>query len=500
MTTTTEVSTDLIAAIDLGSNSFHMILAREDNGRFQILEKRGSKVQLAAGLDNSGLLSHEAQQRGLNCLREFAQYLQGMDASRVSILATNALRQARNRQQFIDQAEAILGYPIEIIAGREEARLIYLGVAHTLNEDIGQRLVVDIGGGSTEFIIGQGFEPLQLESLQMGCVAYTQRFFPDGLISEQRFDAAVAAAGRELQSIQANYQRLGWDIAIGSSGTIRAAVQSVHDYGWESEGISSASMRKLRAHLLALRCTDDIDLPGVKYERRQVFIGGLAILQAVFDTLQLEHMLYSDGALREGTLWNMVGRADSEHVRLRTVQDLAQRYQVDGAQAQRVQQTALHLFEQVRAVWQFDNSHKQMLSVAAELHEMGLSIAHTGYHKHGAYILENSDLLGFTRQSQAKVAVLVRTHRRAIESDTFASIVPAAQPVMMRLARILRIAATLHRARGAIEIPPPQIHVVDEQVHVQLPAQWLQQHPFIAQDLADEIGYQQQMGWQLSVA
>jgi len=267
MTDTQGTPDDLIAAVDLGSNSFHMVIAQEFQGEIRTIEKRGQKVQLGAGLDSAGILSEEAQQRGIDCLREFGQRLQGMDGSRISVLATNALRAARNRKEFISRAEEVLGYPIEVIAGREEARLIYLGVSHTLADDAGKRLVVDIGGGSTEFIIGERFEPLALESLHMGCVSFTRRFFPDGAITEERFNDAVSAASQELLNIESNYKKLGWVNVVGSSGTIRAAEQALVENGWEAEGITASGLKKLRKQMLQYATVDDVALPGVKPER-----------------------------------------------------------------------------------------------------------------------------------------------------------------------------------------------------------------------------------------
>lgn len=500
MTDTTTAGSELIAAVDLGSNSFHMVLAREFQGEFRVLEKRGRKVQLAAGLDENAILSEEAQQRGLECLREFAQFLQGMHGSRVSVLATNALRAARNRQQFIERAEQVLGYPIEVIAGREEARLIYLGVSHTLADDAGKRLVVDIGGGSTEFIIGERFEPLALESLHMGCVSYTKQFFPDGVITGARFGEAVAAASQELQNIDTEYKKLGWHSAVGSSGTIRAAEQALQENGWETEGISADGLDKLCHHILSFACTDDIDMPGVKPERRQVFIGGLAILKAVFNTFGLQRMQYSDGALREGALWDLVGRSAHEDVRQRTLQALAERFHTDVAQAQRVQETARQLLAQVNNTWQLDAGWGKWLLWAAQVHEIGLSIAHNGFHKHGGYLLEHADLLGFTRQGQAKLAALVRSHRRKMLPEYFAPLPDGVRPYVIRLACLLRLAVILNHSRGAHPVPVPALQAGPDGLHLLLPDGWLAAHPLTARDLADEIKQQRQVGITLTVA
>jgi exopolyphosphatase / guanosine-5'-triphosphate,3'-diphosphate pyrophosphatase len=499
MSDTSAQAGELIAAVDLGSNSFHMVVAREFLGEFRILERRGQKVQLAAGLDDAFILSEDAQQRGLECLREFAQRLQGMDPSRVSVLATNALRAARNRQQFIERAEEILGYPIEVIAGREEARLIYLGVAHTLADDMGNRLVVDIGGGSTEFIIGERFEPKALESLHMGCVSYTRRFFPDGLITEVAFENAVSAARQELLNIETGYKRLGWQNVVGSSGTIRAVEQTLAEYGWLADGITPAALKKLRKQTLQFATLDDISLPGVKYERRQVFIGGLAILCAVFDTFGIENMVYSDGALREGALWDIFGRSSHEDVRQRTVQSLKDRFFVDDEQAARVRTTALELFDQVRESWQLDESVADWLGWGAELHEIGMSLSHSGFHKHGAYLLQHADMLGFTRQGQAKLAALVRCHRRKLSLGEFGTISSVRRDAMIKAARLLRLAVILNHSRGAHPVPVPQLTATGNDLLMQLPQGWLEEHPLTARDLEAEIGFQRDAAMTLQV-
>ncbi|MCY0965668.1 exopolyphosphatase [Parathalassolituus penaei] len=500
MTDTSAPAGDLIAAVDLGSNSFHMVVAREFLGEFRILERRGQKVQLAAGLDDKFQLSEEAQQRGLECLREFGQRLQGMDPRRVSVLATNALRAARNRQEFIDRAEEALGYPIEVIAGREEARLIYLGVAHTLADDLGKRLVVDIGGGSTEFIIGERFEPKALESLHMGCVSYTKRFFPDGRITEAAFEDAVAAARQELLNIETDYKKLGWQNVVGSSGTIRAVEQTLSAYGWLSDGITASALKKLRKQTLQFATLDDVNLPGVKFERRQVFIGGLAILVAVFDTFGIENMVYSDGALREGALWDLVGRSDHEDVRQRTVQSLKERFFVDQEQAELVRTTALELFEQVRGSWGLDENFAGWLGWAAELHEVGLSLSHTGFHKHGGYLLQHADMLGFTRQGQAKLAAMVRCHRRKLAVTEFARITSSRRQQILHITRLLRLAVVLNHSRGAHPVPTPAARVQGDELILNLPEGWLEAHPLTARDLQIEVQFQRDAGMALTIA
>lgn len=488
----------LIAAIDLGSNSFHMVVAQQFQGEIRILEKRGQKVQLAAGLDKNNYLSKQAQERGLACLREFAQRIQNMDASCLSIFATSTLRLAENRDEFIDQAEAILGHPIEIISGREEARLIFLGVSHTLSDDMGKRLVIDIGGGSTEFIIGKRFEPLLLESLHMGCVAYTKKFFPKGEITEERFKKAVSAAKQELQKIEKEYKKLGWKSVVGASGTMRAAVNTCVGNGWDLESLSKQGLKRLRKKILQFSHIDEVNLAGVKPERRQVFIGGLAIICAIFDTFNVDELNYSDGALREGTLWDLIGRNSHENVRERAIKALIERFHIDVQQGNQVARSANLIFEQVKSELQLDENWQSWLNRAAQLHEIGLAISHSKFNKHGAYLLEHSDLLGFTCLGQSILAVLVKTHRRKLSLSEFDAFKGEQRKKLIAVARILRIAVVLNHSRGAHVVAEPQAWVKGDCLCLSFPEGWLDHYPLTASDLSQEADYQKSAGLKLS--
>src|SRR5690606_2828927 len=341
----------------------------------------------------------------------------------VRVVGTNALREARNRAEFIRRAEAILGHPVEVISGREEARLIYLGVSHSIAHLNGKRLVVDIGGGSTEFIIGQCFEPLLRESLEMGCVSYTQRYFRDGRITQARYAQAYTAARLELMSIEQGLQRMGWEASLGASGTIRAVGLAIKGAGLGNGEVNSEGLVWLKRRLLKQGEVEKIDFDGVKPDRRPIFPAGLAILEAVFDALGLQRMEHSEGALREGVLNELLGRHQHGDVREHTLCSLMERYHVDQEQARRVESKALEALEQVAAAWQLDQEwHRELLSWAARVHEVGLDIAHYHYHKHGAYLIEHSDLAGFSRQDQTMLALLVRGHRRNIPLDRFAEL------------------------------------------------------------------------------
>ncbi|WP_263143903.1 exopolyphosphatase [Pseudomonas sp. RIT-PI-AD] len=489
----------LIAAIDLGSNSFHMVVAKADHGEIRILERLGDKVQLAAGIDEQRQLSEEAMQRGLDCLRMFAQRMAGMPEGAVRIVGTNALREARNRGEFIRRAEEILGHPVEVISGREEARLIYLGVSHSMPDAQGRRLVADIGGGSTEFIIGQSFESLQRESLQMGCVSYTQRYFRDGKITPARYAQAYTAARLELMGIEHSLRRLGWQEAVGASGTIRAVCLAIKAGGHGNGEVNGEGLAWLKRRLFKLGEIERIDIDGVKPDRRAIFPAGLAILEAIFDALDLKHMTHSEGALREGVLYDLLGRHHHEDVRERTLSALMERYHVDLEQAARVETRALEGLAQVAADWGLnDEWHRDLLVWAARVHEIGLDIAHYHYHKHGAYLIEHSDLPGFSRQDQLMLALLVRGHRRNIPKDRFAEFGKEGVK-LMRLCVLLRFAILFHHIRGTQEMPQVRLKVSAHSLEVLFPSGWLEANPLTRADFAQEAEWLKRIDFTLSV-
>ncbi len=489
----------LIAAIDLGSNSFHMVLARTDGGNLRILERLGEKVQLAAGIDENRLLTEDAMLRGLNCLSRFAQMVSTLPAEAVRIVATNALRVARNRADFIHRAEAILGHQVEVISGREEARLIYLGVANTVPSIAGHRLVVDIGGGSTEFVIGQGGESLLRESLQMGCVSFTRQFFPDGRITQTRFAQAYTAARLELMTIENGLHQLGWQEAMGSSGTIRSVGQAIAAGGSGNGEVSRDGLAWLKRRLLKTGEVDKIDLEGIKPDRRSVLPAGLAILEAAFDALELTSMNCSEGALREGVLYDLIGRHHHEDVRERTLSDLMTRYRVDRSQAARVEAKALEAFDQVREAWSLDEElDRELLSWAARVHEIGLDIAHYHYHKHGAYLIEHSDLPGFSRDDQQTLALLVRGHRRNIPKSRLQEL-GADSPRLVRLCVLLRFAILFHHIRGPQEAPATRLMALDSSLEITFPEGWLAAHPLTLADFGQEAGWLARIDFTLKV-
>lgn len=481
---------DTIAAVDLGSNSFHMIVAQRDNGELKIVDRLREPVRLAGGLDAKQRLTEEAQSRALACLERFGQRVRSLAPGAVRAVGTNTLRKARNGAGFIARAQAALGHPIEIISGVEEARIIYLGVANSLAGNGGRRLVVDIGGGSTELIVGEGFEPLHLESLYMGCVGMSRLYFPNGRIKKDGMRGAELAAALELQPVEESFRNLGWNAVTGASGTVRAVRDVVVAAGWSESGITPESLQMLRAAMLDSGDVASLKLKGLADDRRPVFPGGVAILIAVFEALGIERMLVADGALREGLLYDLLGRIRHEDVRERAVDAVAARFHVDTSHGRQVEHTARRLLAQVADAWALqDEGAAQMLAWAARLHEIGLVIAHSQYHKHGAYLLANSDLPGFSRRDQALLAVLVRGHRRKLRLSEFEAVPEWLRQSALRLCVLLRLAVLLHRSRSQLQLPPVTLTVTKSGLHLHFPAGWLDDHPLTRADLELEAGY-----------
>ncbi|HNQ76890.1 MAG TPA: Ppx/GppA phosphatase family protein, partial [Pseudothauera hydrothermalis] len=400
--------------------------------------------RLAAGLGPDKMLDQAAQLRGIDALRRFNERLSGFPSDSVRAVATNTLRVAKNAPSFLRQAEQALGFPIEVIAGREEARLIYVGVAHSLPDPHKRQLVVDIGGGSTEFIIGKSFEPQLLESLYMGCVSYSLNFFPDGRIDKRNLKDAELAARRELQAIAHPYREVGWERAVGSSGSAKALADILEQNGFSDSGITREGLERLRAALLRAGSMDRLELAGLRADRRPVLLGGFSIMSAVFKEFDLQRMVFSEGALRLGVLYDLLGRYHHHDLRDATVASFMARYGVDRRHADEVADTALYLLGQLDAERaQPDHPDARFLRWAAMLHEIGISVAHSSYHKHSAYILGNADMPGFSRMDQGRLARIVLAHRGKLER--VAALDPASPDWL--LIACLRLAVVIHRAR-----------------------------------------------------
>lgn len=493
----------LLAAVDLGSNSFHLAVASLDHGVIRVQHSLSEKVQLAAGLDDDKLLSNEAIERGLACLARFQQQLAGIEPQRLRVVATNALRVARNARVFVKQAEQVLAHPIEIIAGREEARLIYVGVSHALAAS-GQRLVMDIGGGSTECIIGIGHDPLRTESLPMGCVSYSQRFFSDGRLSSLRLERAVAAARLELAPFAKSYRQLGWQSATGSSGTMKAVLQTAQLLGLNDEQgrLTYAGVLALFEHIQTCRTMQDIQFPGLKDDRKPLMPAGISIVRALFEAFKIDALDYADGALREGVLYDLVERNHSDgDVRDRTIVATQQRLGLDQQFAQRVAVTAEQLAQQVRIPLGLNDEDLWLLQRAAQLHEVGLSIAHSGYHRHGAYVLLHGDLPGFAQPEQEALSLLVGGHRRRLRAEQVSDLLAAGGDRLLSLCLLLRLSVLLHHSRSREELPDVVLSCPSPH-HWQLrfPKGWLATHPLTRADLAQEVEYYRHLMLNLDTA
>lgn len=477
---------DMVAAIDLGSNSFHMIVARMDGqGGFTMLDKIKEMVRLRGGLDDKGHLNEDKQREALACLHRFGERIKHLPAENVRIAGTNTLRSMKDSEDFIAQANEALGHEISIISGNEEARIVYLGVSHTLSNDHGKQLVIDIGGGSTEFIIGKDFEPIKLESLNFGSVSATQRFFADGQLNKENWKQANIALRLEIMPIQKAFRSGNWKRAIGSSGTIKATRKIIQELELEKFGLSLVALYYIRDRMIASKSIANIDLPGLIPERLPVYAGGLAVLIAVFEGLLLESMTVSDGALREGLLYDLMGRIHHEDVRSRAVDQLQQRFNIDTEQSDRVKQTGLHFFKQLRKQWELPKSSKKLLGWAADLHEIGMSITHNKYHLHGAYILDYVDMSGFSRKEQHWLSVIVQTHRRKLNHGIFDSLPHAEKRIVKRLSILLRLAVLLHRLRLDQEVLPSASATFNS-LHLSCDKSLLEQRNLLLADLQRE--------------
>jgi exopolyphosphatase/guanosine-5'-triphosphate,3'-diphosphate pyrophosphatase len=460
----------LLAAVDLGSNSFHLAVARLDHGQLRLVTTLSEKVQLAAGLDDKERLTEEAQERALACLARFAQHLQGVEPRHLRVVGTNALRVARNARAFAGRAEKILRHPLEIIAGREEARLIYVGVSQTLAGQ-GRRLVVDIGGGSTEFIIGDGHEALATESLHMGCVSYALRFFGDGSLGSRALDRAVTAARQEILGIKEQYQDLGWTAAVGSSGTIKAVQQVQLQMGLAAPDgrITRQGLEEVRRLVLKCSHVREIDLPGLKDDRKAV-------------------------------LHDMLGRFRREDIRETSIAAMQSRYRADLAQAGRVEASAAELFRQVAPHLVLNEDEGMLLRWAARVHEIGNAISHSSFHKHGAYLLRQSAMPGFSRQVQEHLALLVGNHRRKLKAEQYNEIMEAGGLTLLRLVALLRLAVLLHHSRSREDAPAVRLLVSDGmKFELLFPSGWLAAHPLSQEDFAGEAEVFAGIGLKLAI-
>ncbi len=487
-----------LAAVDLGSNSFRLEIGYLDHGQIQRTEYLKETVRQGNGLDENRNLSRQAMQRGWDCLARFGERLAGFRKFQVRAVATQTLREARNRDEFLARATQILGFPIDVISGREEARLIYQGVAHLLPQSNERRLVVDIGGRSTELILGHAYEARAMESFRVGSVAWSMRYFPDGVFTAQAFETAEVAAKAVLDEALNTYRPDAWEVAYGSSGTVGAVSDVLMEAGWPEGLVTRDGLDWLLERLLKAQSADKVRLEGLKEDRRAVIGGGVSVLRAVFDLLSLREMHVAQGALRHGALYDLLDReheqTDQRHA---SVTRLASKFSVEQTQAQRVSKAARHLFRQVAGEFSAGEMerHLRKLGWAAHLHEIGSLISHSDYHKHGAYILDNADAAGFTMPELHRLSLLVLGHRgklRKLEVDF-------EDDVFVRQLLALRLAVLLCHARRDPDLQGLTLQVdAPHSLSLSCRHGWREAYPQSAHLLHEELTAWQKTPWTLS--
>jgi len=488
--TTESLPFDVLATADLGSNSFRLQISRLVEDQLYTLDSMKDTVRLGAGLGPDKVLDDATQERALACLARFGERLRGFSPAQVRIVGTNTLRVAKNSAAFIARAEALLGFPIEIIAGREEARLIYLGAAHSLPATRERRMVVDIGGGSTEFILGSQYRALETESLPLGCVSYTLRFFADGKLGKNQFRDAILAARNEIQRIRTTFKPEEWQLAVGTSGTARSLrdILEINDYS--AADITREGLDSLHQELLRRGLIKNLNLNGLKSDRAPVLPGGLAIMIAVFEELGVSKMTVAEGALRDGVLYDLMGRHREHDMRDTTVSQFCRRYHVDAAQAGRVLGQAERLFRMVSGT-ALDQSWLKLLQWAARLHEIGLSIAHTAYHKHSAYILQNADMPGFSKREQNLLADIVLGHRGDV-----GKLLPCLHDQALWQAIVcLRLAVLFFRSRHDVAMPGTlELKAIPNGFALTIDGEWLKSSPLTTSAIRQEVSLWKNIG------
>lgn len=477
---------ELLAAIDLGSNSFHMVVARFEHGEPRVIDRLRDSVRMAAGLRSDGTLEPERRAAALACLARFGQRIAGLPGARVRAVATNTVRRLASPQSFLSAAEVALGQPVEIVSGREEGRLIFLGASHDLPVSRDNRLIIDVGGGSTEFIVGRGLSPQLTESVQVGCIASTLRFFPGGKLTRKRWQRARREIGILMQQFAEEYRETGWNETYGSSGTAKSIGAVIQAMRFSDNGITPAAIASVREAMLLQGQIATLKLPGLADDRASTFAGGLVIFDAAFEALGIERMQVCESSMREGLLWDLIGRAGGSDPRAGSIDALASRYAVDRAQMRRVEATALALFDQVAKPWKLGPECREWLSWASRAHELGLAIAHSQHHKHGGYILRHADLAGFSRQEQQLLAAIVEAHRRKPDKALLTALPLRYRSLARYSTALLRLAVLFRRSRRAEPMPAMRLAATRNRLRLAIPADWLDQHPLTEADLEQE--------------
>jgi exopolyphosphatase/guanosine-5'-triphosphate,3'-diphosphate pyrophosphatase len=476
-----------------------VIVVKVVNDQLRVVDRIRERVALAEGLDSDGRLTDEAMARSLACLERFGQRLAELPRGAVRAVGTNTLRRARNSDEFIDRGTAALRHEIEVISGKEEARLVYLGVARSLEGQTGRRLVVDIGGGSTECILGEGYEVELSNSMFMGCVGYSRRYFPDGVIDAESLERAEVAARLQLRAIEKQYRSRGWEHCLGSSGTCHAICEILEKAGWSDHGVTRQGLKQLGRALLRAGHVDDIAFEGLAEERAPVLAGGYAILSALMKAFRVDVMDPASGALREGVVHDLLGRMRHHDARDVTVGHLERRHEVDVAQSARVEAEAVGMFEQVAGAWGFDaESDLPFLRWAARLHEIGLTVSYSGYHRHGAYIVEHGDLPGFSRHGQRILALLILCHRRRLRHELFGSLRDG-DTTWLRMCVLLRLAVRFHRTRSDSAGVSVRLEPIDGGLELDFTETDLDDLPLLSADLELEARRLKDAGFKLKI-
>lgn len=487
----------LYAAIDLGSNSFHMLVIRETSGQIQTLDRIKRKVRLAAGLDRQNHLSEEAMQRGWQCLRLFAERLYDIPPQQVRIVATAALRTATNSAYFLRIAEDILGFPVNVISGEEEARLIYQGVAHTTG-GAKSRLVVDIGGGSTELITGNDSSASLLFSLPMGCVTWLENYFSDRTLNANNFYQAELAAKNNLKHITERIKHQGWQVCVGASGTVQALQEIMVAQGMD-EQITLDKLQQLKERAIQCGKLEELEIEGLTLERALVFPSGLSILIAIFESLNIESMTLAGGALREGLVYSMLNLPVENNIRQRTIQAIQRQYMIDTKQASLVCQTTNNFCQQLQQSWDINETMSELLYWASQIHEIGLSVEFKQSAQHAAYLVNNMDMPGFTPAQKKLLAALLLNQTNQLNLQVLAEQNALSQQQAIRLVRLLRISILLCRSRHPDLIPDIRLENNGEQLSFNIAKVWLSQYPLQAENLLQESRWQSYSHLPLSI-
>lgn len=487
------------AAIDLGSNSFHMVVAQYDGHQLRMIDRLKEMVRLGGGIDRNGRLDPLVRERALACLARFGQRISGIGDLQARAVGTQSLRRLANPAEFLVVAETALGCPIDVIGGSEEARLIYLGVRHGTPTGDGRSLIIDIGGGSTELAVGSGEEPDLTESVSVGCVSVTNTHFRRGKISSERWSRAVEAIEDCLiESVQA-CRKLGWQRVIGSSGTMRAIAEMAANRAQDSSAFNRADIERLRGECLAAGRIDCIDLPGLSARRKPVIAGGLVIVEAIANALEIDRFETSSFALREGLLYDLIGRLDHADPRARSVAGMARRHDCDQSQAARVHDWLQAALEQIGDGWQITDPQRELALWAAQIHEVGRSVNHDHHQRHGAYLIAHADMPGFTRPEQQFMAGLVALQRGRIDATVFDWVPQRMSLTLGRLAALMRIAVTLARPRSDQAIPDFSLSVEEAALALGLPRGWLAAHTLSARGLKYQQRQLDRLGLSLSI-